>query len=163
MAGNLIRHPKEAQVVCSYGNDKFTKFSDWGYEVKKNYNELVYLVHPKKLIVIYEHITIATLGCTNVPSKPYFGSSCDFFCDGPLSNGKIAYSSPGLFAWKTGTIPYKEFFPGVFPINPRSPNEKLFLESLTNIENPTWENFILEAENHQQLVFEVEQSPEKPE
>ena len=162
VAGNLILHPKEAQVVCSYGNDKFTKFSDWTEPEKKYFNTL-YFNHPKKLIAIYKDFTLATLGCTTLPKYPLFGSSCDFFYDGPRSDGKATYSSPGLFVWKTDTILYKQFYPGVYPINPRLENEQLFLEALENIQNPTWEDLIFEAENHQQLVFEVEQSPEKPE
>ena len=122
----------------------------------------MYSIHPKKLIVIYKDLTVATLGCTTIPTDPVFGSSCDFFYDGPRSDGKTTYSSPGLFVWKTGTIPYKEFYPGVYSINPRLENEQLFLEALKNIQNPTWEDLIFEAENHQQLVFEVKNSSKLP-
>ena len=122
----------------------------------------MYSIHPKKLIAIYKDLTVATLGCTKIPTDPVFGSSCDFFYDGPRSDGKTTYSSLGLFVWKTGTIPYKEFYPGVYSINPRLENEQLFLEALKNIQNPTWEDLIFEAENHQQLVFEVKNSSKLP-
>ena len=162
VVGNLISQPECARVVASYGNDNFTRYSDWTVPEKKRF-DILYFNHPKKLIAIYKDLTVATLGCTTIPTDPVFGSSCDFFYDGPRSDGKTTYSSPGLFVWKTDTILCKQFYPGVYPINPRLENEQLFLEALENIQNPTWEDLILEAEKHEQLVFEVKNSSEKPE